>query len=340
MTTIKKQTLKVMLCAIAFGALQPTQAAHDKTTPVMNNKTEPFINDKVLGLSFASAALGLAVMNEELADSDTFEKLAQFINIDKDDLAPCVVFSLALAAASYIPDGAGRTVLRAGAVLPILVAACLPKKALHKLAQLPGIRHYFEFMKEAKGLPLIGDYAQCNQLSCKGLCHKCKARKLFLTVPLAAIPFIPTVYRSFKNTVARWERERIEQADRAKIEREKQREQQHEEEMRRAQEKEAREAGAKANQEINHYRTLGINQNATQREIRQAHRRLALQFHPDKAVENNITADEANRRMQQLNEANDVLSNPLLKAAYDLGLRNHRAPQPKEPKKNSASDVD
>lgn len=192
-TLFKKQFLKIMLCAIALGALHPVYA----------------ISDKALGLGFASAGIGFAVMNEELAESETFEKLAKFINVDKDDLAPCLVFSTALWAASYIPQGAGRTVLRAGALLPILAAACLPKKALNKLALLPGIRHYFSLMKDAKGLPLIGDYAQCNQLNCKGLCHKCKARKLFLTVPLAAIPFVPTVFRSFKDTIARWERERI-----------------------------------------------------------------------------------------------------------------------------------
>jgi len=196
--TFKKTFLKILLPLCALMSLQPAHANYNKA----------------LGLGFASASIGLAVMNEELAESETFKKISKIVNVNENDLAPYLVLGSALLAASFIPEGNGRLVLRLGALLPILAAACLPKKAINKLAQLPGIKQYFALMKEAKGLPLIGDYAQCDRLECAGLCHKCKARKLFLTVPFAAIPFIPTVYRSFAATIARWERERIALANR------------------------------------------------------------------------------------------------------------------------------
>jgi len=67
----------------------------------------------------------------------------------------------------------------------------------------------------------------------------------------------------------------------------------------------------------NHYHILGVAQNASEAEIRRAYRQLALQFHPDRAAANNITLEEANRRMQQLNEANEILSNPEARHKYD-----------------------
>lgn len=233
------------------------------------------ISDKVKGLSFASAAIGLAVANEELAESETFEKIARCFNIDPEDLAPCLVFSSALWGASYIPEGAGRIVLRAGAILPIVTAACLPKKALRALIKLPGIRHYFSLMKQAKGLPIIGDQAQCNQLVCAGLCHKCKARKLFLTVPFALIPFVPTIIGSFKATIARWERERIAAVNKP------------------------------------HYDALNIPLDAelTEDVIRAAYRQAMLRTHSDKTGNNTGVAEQ----LERINAAREALRNHVRK---------------------------
>lgn len=191
--------LKAALCIFTFSAMQPAQA---------------FISEKAQGLSFAMTALMFAVLNEEIAESETFGKVAQFCNMDAQDLTSSLTFSSALWAASYIPEGSGRTVLRLCSIVPLLASACLPKKAITKLGQLPGIRHFFSLMQDAKGLPLIGDMVQCNQLDCQGLCHTCKARKMYLAVPFAAIPFIPTLYRSVNATIARWEQERIQSAQR------------------------------------------------------------------------------------------------------------------------------
>jgi len=66
----------------------------------------------------------------------------------------------------------------------------------------------------------------------------------------------------------------------------------------------------------NHYETLGISRLATSTAILRAYRRLAKSYHPDL----NRHDPGASRKMAQLNEAYDVLSNPSRRAAYDQTL--------------------
>lgn len=61
-----------------------------------------------------------------------------------------------------------------------------------------------------------------------------------------------------------------------------------------------------------YYQTLGIPRNATAEEIKKAFRRLARKYHPDVSKE-----PDAELRMQEINEANTVLSDPEKRAAYD-----------------------
>lgn len=61
-----------------------------------------------------------------------------------------------------------------------------------------------------------------------------------------------------------------------------------------------------------YYQTLGVPRTATAEEIRKAFRRLARKYHPDVSKE-----PDAERRMQEINEANTVLSDPEKRAAYD-----------------------
>jgi curved DNA-binding protein len=64
---------------------------------------------------------------------------------------------------------------------------------------------------------------------------------------------------------------------------------------------------------IDYYKVLGVNKTATQDEIRSAYRKLARKHHPDL----NPNDKEANKKFQQINEANEVLSDPEKRKKYD-----------------------
>jgi curved DNA-binding protein len=64
---------------------------------------------------------------------------------------------------------------------------------------------------------------------------------------------------------------------------------------------------------IDYYKTLGVNKNATADEIKAAYRKLARKHHPDL----NPNDKEANKKFQQINEANEVLGDPDKRKKYD-----------------------
>lgn len=64
---------------------------------------------------------------------------------------------------------------------------------------------------------------------------------------------------------------------------------------------------------IDYYKVLGVDRNATQQDIRKAYRKLAKKYHPDV----NSTDSDAKERFQQINEANEVLSDPEKRKKYD-----------------------
>src|ERR1700739_4195471 len=64
---------------------------------------------------------------------------------------------------------------------------------------------------------------------------------------------------------------------------------------------------------IDYYNILGVSKTATQDEIRSAYRKLARKHHPDL----NPNDKEANKKFQQINEANEVLSDPDKRKKYD-----------------------
>lgn len=64
---------------------------------------------------------------------------------------------------------------------------------------------------------------------------------------------------------------------------------------------------------IDYYRILEIDKNATQADIKKAYRKLARKYHPDL----NPNDKEAEKKFQELNEANEVLSNQENRKKYD-----------------------
>jgi curved DNA-binding protein len=64
---------------------------------------------------------------------------------------------------------------------------------------------------------------------------------------------------------------------------------------------------------IDYYKILGISKNATQEEIKKAYRKLARKHHPDLNPNNK----NAKSNFQQINEANEVLSDPEKRKKFD-----------------------
>lgn len=64
---------------------------------------------------------------------------------------------------------------------------------------------------------------------------------------------------------------------------------------------------------IDYYKILGLEKNASAEEIKKAYRKLARQFHPDL----NPDDRQAHQKFQQINEANEVLSDPEKRKKYD-----------------------
>lgn len=64
---------------------------------------------------------------------------------------------------------------------------------------------------------------------------------------------------------------------------------------------------------IDYYKTLGLNKNATEKEIKDAYRKLARKYHPDINPNNK----EAEHKFKDINEANEVLGNPENRKKYD-----------------------
>jgi curved DNA-binding protein len=64
---------------------------------------------------------------------------------------------------------------------------------------------------------------------------------------------------------------------------------------------------------VDYYKILELNKNASEEDIKKAYRKLARKYHPDL----NPKDKEATRKFQQINEANEVLSDPEKRKKYD-----------------------
>lgn len=64
---------------------------------------------------------------------------------------------------------------------------------------------------------------------------------------------------------------------------------------------------------VDYYQILGVQKSASEKEIKAAYRKLARKYHPDV----NPNDQEAQKKFQELNEANEVLSDPEKRKKYD-----------------------
>ena len=64
---------------------------------------------------------------------------------------------------------------------------------------------------------------------------------------------------------------------------------------------------------VDYYKILGVDKSASQEDIKKAYRKLARKLHPDV----NPDDKEASKKFQQVNEANEVLSDPENRKKYD-----------------------
>ncbi|WP_034918239.1 DnaJ C-terminal domain-containing protein [Gillisia sp. CAL575] len=64
---------------------------------------------------------------------------------------------------------------------------------------------------------------------------------------------------------------------------------------------------------IDYYKTLELDKSATKADVKKAYRRLARKYHPDL----NPDDESSKRRFQQINEANEVLSDPEKRKKFD-----------------------
>ncbi len=88
----------------------------------------------------------------------------------------------------------------------------------------------------------------------------------------------------------------------------------------------------------NCYELLGVSSSANNAELRKAFHQLSKQLHPDTTP---LPSDEATRQFQNVCEAYDLLSDPVLRANYDLFLEkeNNLISQKNEPYLNNIQSV-
>jgi curved DNA-binding protein CbpA len=92
--------------------------------------------------------------------------------------------------------------------------------------------------------------------------------------------------------------------------------------------------------EQDHYATLGVDVNASFAKIKHAYRQLIRMSHPDKFA--NAPASVhlgAEERTKCLNGANEVLSDPVTRAAYDRTRLQHIKMQPAQASKSTSQDA-
>lgn len=77
--------------------------------------------------------------------------------------------------------------------------------------------------------------------------------------------------------------------------------------------------GLKRSKTKDYYKVLGVSNDADDRAVKRAYRSLTRQFHPDKTTAQGEPKEQAEKKMAEINEAYEVLSDPELRARFDRG---------------------
>ncbi|KAL7093034.1 hypothetical protein ACP275_11G018100 [Erythranthe tilingii] len=77
---------------------------------------------------------------------------------------------------------------------------------------------------------------------------------------------------------------------------------------------------------MDHYKILGVHKNASKEEIKQAFRKLAMEFHPDKhSQSSDRLRDSATHKFKQLSEAYETLIDDRKRGDYNLSRNSPRS---------------
>ena len=82
--------------------------------------------------------------------------------------------------------------------------------------------------------------------------------------------------------------------------------------------------GLKRSKTKDYYKVLGVSTDADDRAIKRAYRSMTKKFHPDKmsareGTEGGMNKEQAEKKMAEINEAYEILSDPELRARFDRG---------------------
>lgn len=68
-----------------------------------------------------------------------------------------------------------------------------------------------------------------------------------------------------------------------------------------------------------YYKVLNVDNDADERAIKRQYRSMTKKFHPDKTTAQGVPKEQAEKKMADINEAYEVLSDPELRARFDRG---------------------
>lgn len=75
----------------------------------------------------------------------------------------------------------------------------------------------------------------------------------------------------------------------------------------------------KRSQTKDYYKVLNVVNDADERTIKRQYRAMTKRFHPDKTTAQGVPKEQAEKKMAEINEAYEVLSDPELRARFDRG---------------------